>query len=288
MQPIFTITKHNNMKKIALVGAALLLAVGAQAQMNVKLGVEAGLNISNVKYEKTGVDFSTFTFKTERVNGDTKLGGKAGVVLDLGFNDNLSLQPGLFYSMKGFKSKEQETIEIPGSVITYDMDISTTYSYLELPINVVYRFGDSYSNTRFMVYAGPYIGYAMGGREKVKLTGPDNIAGIAFSGDSSYSRKISTGNQAPTFDFSDPSNPQVNRGDDIKNIDYGFQIGAGVEMGMGLFFKAQYQMGLSNISNGNITFNSSTFTPEVSSGYAKNWTIGVSVGYYLFNGNNRY
>ena len=286
MQPIFTITKHNNMKKIALAGAALLLAAGAQAQMNVRLGVEAGLNISNLTYDKTVADLNTFTFGVERTSGEIKLGGKAGLVLDLGFSDNLSLQPGLFYSMKGYKdvTKESSIEPISGTEYSIEYTLSNTFSYLELPINVAYRFGDAYSNTRFMVYGGPYVGYAMGGRFKGTLKA--NVGGISISQDTSG--KISTGNTKSSIDASDPFNPKMTQGDDIKSLDYGFQVGAGVEMGMGLFFKAQYQMGLANLSNGSFTLDPTTGMTQSASGYMKNWCIGISVGYFFMNGNNRY
>lgn len=269
------------MKKLTLAIAALVMATGAQAQMNVKLGVAAGLNISNMKYQE--VDFTKTIPTTTDKNGDMKIGGKAGLVLDLGFNDKLSLQPALFYSMKGFKSNTESTYDFMGQTAVQKDKNNNTFHYVELPVNVAYRFGSEWSSTRFMIYAGPYVAYAIGGQRKTEQS--LTLNGVAaYSGDTT--RKLTFGNENTNIDMTDPFNPVTKQGDDLKALDYGFQVGAGVEMNSGLFFQAQYQMGAANLAN--------DFSYKIpgasqsSSGSANNWVIGISVGYYFMNSNRRY
>jgi|GEM_PF-175292 len=269
------------MKKIALVGAALLLAVGAQAQMNVRVGAEAGLNLANMKYQET--DLNGGIPKTSDKSGDIKIGAKAGVVLDLGFNNSLSLQPGLFYSMKGFKSNSSSEYDFLGATAEQTEKYSNTIHYLELPINLHYRFGDEWSNTRFMIYAGPYAAYAIAGQHKgtSKLSvGGTEIVSIDTS------RALTFGNTSTEIDMNDPFNPVTKNGDDLRALDFGFQVGAGVEMNSGLYFKAQYQMGMANLAN-DYSVKGPGFS-QSGSGQANNWCIGISVGYFFMNGNNRY
>jgi hypothetical protein len=170
-----------------------------------KIGIApvAGLNLANLAGE--GAD------------GNMKIGVHVGVLKDFSISDKFSIQPGLLFSTKGTKMKfdlgplgEQE--------------FNYTLTYLEIPINAVYRFGGE--DGGFMLHGGPYLGYLLG----AKL---DETSGT----------------------------------DGMKKMDFGINVGAGYQLPMGLFFRAQYGLGLASIYEDGES--------------VTNRVIGISVGYNL-------
>lgn len=77
-----------------------------------------------------------------------------GVGMDYGFSENWSLQSGLLISSKGYKYKEGEYKE------------TTRPIYLDIPILAAYKFNIS-DNTKFVINAGPYLAFGLGGKNKV-------------------------------------------------------------------------------------------------------------------------
>ena len=99
---------------------ALFCTMGfAQLSFNVK----AGLNLSSYIGENS--DHSKF-----------KPGARIGVGMEYQFSDLVSLQPSLFFSQKGAKYSSGYS----GSVVDADADVKINQLYLELPINVQFRF----------------------------------------------------------------------------------------------------------------------------------------------------
>src|SRR4030095_2880365 len=114
------------MKKIIFL--PLLLVIGiANAQL--KLGLKAGVNISNF----TGGDF-------KNIEKNTLVGFHAGGLVRWKFN-HLVLQPEVLFSSQGAKLKD--------SVSEQDYKVS----YVNIPIMLQYQFGGS-----FYVEAGPQAG----------------------------------------------------------------------------------------------------------------------------------
>lgn len=120
--------------------------------MTAVLGMFALAGFSQVKWDaKFGMNFSNMT-KFE----DTKAlpGFNLGVGMDYGFSENWSLQSGLMISSKGYKVKEGEYKE------------TTRPIYLDIPILAAYKFNIS-DNTKFVINAGPYLAFGLGGKNKV-------------------------------------------------------------------------------------------------------------------------
>lgn len=120
--------------------------------MTAVLGMFALAGFSQVKWDaKFGMNFSNMT-KFE----DTKAlpGFQLGVGIDYGFSENWSLQSGLMISSKGYKVKEGEYKE------------TTRPIYLDIPILAAYKFNIS-DNTKFVINAGPYLAFGLGGKNKV-------------------------------------------------------------------------------------------------------------------------
>lgn len=119
--------------------AVAVMAVAANAQM--RFGVKAGLNFSNVSMKLGG----------EKVD-DLKMrfGGQFGVLAQFELTENVALQPEVMYSTMGTKSEE------------FGVTTTTKLNYLQIPINVMYKFGSG--SAKPYITAGPYLGYAINGK----------------------------------------------------------------------------------------------------------------------------
>jgi hypothetical protein len=123
------------MKKILFTGILSILFVGISFAQTPRIGVTAGLNVSNI---------------TESGSGDKyKAGFQGGVVADFGITNSFSIIPELLFSQKG---------------CSYDNGDGTTGSisldYLVLPINAAYKF-DVGMGSKVLIFAGPYFGYGV-------------------------------------------------------------------------------------------------------------------------------
>lgn len=120
--------------------------------MTVVLGMFALAGFSQVKWDaKFGMNFSNMTKDSE---AKALPGFHLGVGMDYGFSENWSLQSGLLISSKGYKYKEGEYKE------------TTRPIYLDIPILAAYKFNIS-DNTKFVINAGPYLAFGLGGKNKV-------------------------------------------------------------------------------------------------------------------------
>ena len=112
---------------------------------------------------------------------------------------------------------------------------SMNVNYLEIPINTIYKI--EIGSSKLCLSAGPYLGYA--------------VSANAKSGDAEVDVKIGSGDE-----------------DTYKALDYGLNIGAGVELNDKITIGLQYGIGLANISS------------YTDFGYSsKNNVFGISVGY---------
>lgn len=129
------------MKKVLLsLGAALLMAAGAQAQVG--YGVKAGVNLakySNMDEAKNNTGFYVTGFA------------------DLPVASQFSIQPGVSLQNKGSKSEWSEG----GAKLTGK---STTMS-IEIPVNAVYYIPTGATGSVF-IGAGPYVGFNVSGKIK--------------------------------------------------------------------------------------------------------------------------
>jgi len=152
------------MKKAFILITVLSMCLSASAQeifdnlpYNMRLSVQAGINISTISYQST--TYSAKTCWQLGVNAEIPLADKfAG-------DASLFLYPGFYYITKGAKDKLKTS---GGSAFgSYSQDITTTFSldYLQVPVRIGLR--DEYSNTAWSVYLGPYFAYGLSGKSKM-------------------------------------------------------------------------------------------------------------------------
>lgn len=138
--------------------------------MTAVLGMFALAGFSQVKWDaKFGMNFSNMT-KFE--NTKALPGFQLGVGMDYGFSENWSLQSGLMISSKGYKVKDEYK----------DRPI-----YLDIPILAAYKFNIS-DNTKFVINAGPYLAFGLGGKCKFDEGGDYKLFKGEDGADAEYSR----------------------------------------------------------------------------------------------------
>lgn len=138
--------------------------------MTAVLGMFALAGFSQVKWDaKVGMNFSSMT-KFD----DTKAlpGFNLGVGMDYGFSENWSLQSGLMISSKGYKDKDYAKVRP---------------IYLDIPILAAYKFNIS-DNTKFVINAGPYLAFGLGGKCKFDEGGDYKLFKGEDGEDAEYSR----------------------------------------------------------------------------------------------------
>jgi len=164
------------MKKLLLsIGAAFLLAAGAQAQTS--YGLKAGVNLgkySNVSSELKDYQTNNVSFY---VTG----------FADIPVASQFSIQPGVSLQGKGSKYK----IDSDG----LDGSISNNVMSIEVPVNAVYYIPAGSGNV--FLGAGPYIGFNVSGKTKsdgnLGDSGLEGESDIKFSGDDKNMNLIDAG-----------------------------------------------------------------------------------------------
>ena len=180
--------------KIVIVTAlAFLITANVFAQDNpISFGARAGVNFYNL----TGKDADGTKYSNKLI-----VGVNIGANVEIPVATDFYVQPGLLFTTKGAKSKTS--------------DAKTTLSYLELPINFLYK--PALGDGKLLLGFGPYLALGVGGKTKAGGT----------------STSVEWG--------SDP--------DQIKRFDAGANLLAGYELSNRLSFQLNAGLGLINLAN---------------------------------------
>lgn len=186
-------------KQIVLICLSIFLIISTiQAGEISKKGIKVGLNYSNIIFE-----YAEF---------DNRTGLIAGVFFTYQLNNNISFQPELLFSMKGFKSIQQGS-DMSGNIKSYESIYEL--NYLELPILASYNVS-VYKAIKSSVFIGPYFAYKLSS----KINYPKELIDLYGSLESEW--------EYP------------------KNVDFGFIVGAGVSYKL-LSLEVCYSLGLTSI-----------------------------------------
>ena len=173
--------------------------------------IGASAQVFTSKGIKLGLNCSTLSSNFD-IDFNSKLCYLFGGFLTFGLPGGLAFQPELLYSNKGAKYEER-----------FDGDVAKLWiilNYLEMPLLVKYGFPmSSASQLTPSIYAGPYGAYRLSGKAKVEFDG-----------------------QTETEDINS---------DEMKTIDYGLVLGAGLDFPMGrgkITFDIRYALGLANLA----------------------------------------
>lgn len=196
-----------------------IIAFSVQVEAQVKFGVKAGLNMNNINQN----------YKVSAYESGTKirLAYNIGATIDWALTDVFSFQSGLMFTSKGYSYDFKNPNGIDDYYANLEGYDKVIINYLEVPVNFTYKIDD------FQIYAGPYLAYGIGGKNKWDYT---HIAGSDL-GVTKYK---------PVFKSVD----DVELNDEEKayfGLDYGLNFGIGYQVGP-ILFNAGYSLGLGNIT----------------------------------------
>lgn len=145
--------------------------------------------------------------------------------------------------MKGAKAESK------GDLLGQQFEIKSSINtnYIEVPVNLGYEYKLGKAGGIFIT-AGPYLGYAFGGKTKAEQF----RNGVSVNGVNE--EDIAIGSEEGV--------------DDMKPLDFDLNFSAGYKLPVGVYIRAQYGLGLSNLSNNDIVT-------------IKNKVLSFSVGYAI-------
>lgn len=250
------------MKKYVLFGCALMImSQGVNAQDVEKtgkrepmFGIEAGANLNNMLNHYQG----------ETVSNQIKVGFHAGFTGDFLLTEHFYLQPGLRYIMKGGQNERSNETLVTGGSTRWERKDKVTLSYIELPMNLVLKFGGE--DGGLFLGVGGYAAALVDARTKFKEERTTKIANesdVEVKNDGT--RVLAIGNKAGQ--------------DDVTRMDYGFNGLLGYEMNNNWYIKGTVSAGMRNIFSGGQTSNVSSIVPVSNQASGKNISYLLTVGY---------
>ena len=171
----------------------------------VRLEFKAGASLSNQSVKTLGM----------AVKSTNLLGFHAGVIFNIDVTDEISIQPGAFYSNKGYQYNQalsNGTQTVPKPIIG-----KIQLNYLEAPLNVIYKV-EATRKINAYFGGGGYFGYGLSGTYAVQNQ----------RSDISFTKSI--------------------EGYQYKNPDYGVNAVIGTEISKHIIIEANYSLGLNNLS----------------------------------------
>lgn len=211
-------------KALLLALTTTAFALGSKAQTT--FGLRAGVNFQNINGKE---------FDGSDVEGKLKTGFNIGVNAEVPVAPDFYLQPGVLFTTKGTKHKD-------------DDDIKTNLSYIEVPINFVYK--PTLGTGKLILGIGPYVAFAVGGK---------------YNDQNDKEHDIKFENEITAAQY-------LNHPYYAKRLDFGGNLLAGYEFSNKFSFQLNAQLGMVNI-NPEIEGVSNDKTKH------KNTGFGVSLGY---------
>jgi hypothetical protein len=207
-------------------------------QAQIEFGILGGINFQNIN----GKDNSGNKLKNGLLTGF-----HAGVNVNIPVAPDFYFQPGLLFFVKGSKNDFfSPPIKASGDLVT-----TTKLSYIEIPLNLLYRpqLGKGYMLLGF----GPYFAFGIGGKES------SEFGAVSYKRDIKYKNTV------------------TNIIDLIGNayyrpFDAGANIFFGYELSMGVFLQLNAQLGLLKINP------EYSWATDSKASY-KNTGYGISIGY---------
>jgi hypothetical protein len=228
------------MKTKLLTISAILIFSTLALQAQIGFGLLGGVNFQNINGKENNGD---------KLENGLLVGFHAGVNANIPVAPDFWFQPGLLYSVKGAKNN---FFNMPVKASGDDYNTTTKISYIEIPLNFLYR--PQVGEGHILLGFGPYIAFGVGGNQKFE------------SGSLAYEQKIVFKSEITESEFFDLENAYFKRFDAGANIFFGYEIP------MGVFLQLNAQLGMIKI-NPEHTWDTGDETSYKNTGY------GLSIGY---------
>lgn len=172
---------------------------------------------------------------SDEISLDPRLNFHLGLVAEIPITDLISFQPELVYSRQGATFEETDDFGFGAGDINIEGAIKM--DYINLPLMAKFYVAEGFS-----LEVGPQIGF---------LVLAETETEASFGGET----------ETDTVDIKD----------ELSSIDFGFNFGAGYKLENGLNFGLRYNLGISNINDGE---GSEDFVD-------RNGVLQLSVGYFF-------
>ncbi len=231
------------MKKFSIIAIATVLASQVSAQ-EISISPELGLTYNGISQK----------INAESRNATYQFGARVGAMVDFQFGNYFSINPGLLFNINNGGQTYGEGFYYTGSNIPASFHDERTYRfhYLSLPLFFVLKTKNDYNDPHAFFGIGPSANFAIAGQYKQEYR--DVVNGRTSVQNNSYSMPY--GNNV--------------RFDRARPFDLWANAFVGYQTSFGLYFKAQYGMGLLNLAPQGDANN-----------YIRNSNFGVSVGYKI-------
>jgi hypothetical protein len=197
---------------------------------------ELGVNFAKERIE------SNAQWARKEYSTQFKPGIRAGVNVKIFVKNGLFVEPGFFYSMKGFKKNNMVVGTSTLPVIFTKCDLTYSTDYLEIPVNLGYDL-ELAKGGNIAIAVGPYMGFLLSGKMKAEFDDG------RFE-DLSRSAKIGSKKE-----------------DDYKLLDFGLNVSLGYQAPRGVYFRTQGGLGAANIVSNEDVANMKSFVLSLSVGY---------------------
>lgn len=161
---------------------------------------------------RAGVNLASHAFDPKPEDASIKriVGIGVGVFYQYNVTDNFSIQPEVGYVQHGAKLESEDAL-------FGEITATTKGGYLQIPVLAKYSFGNM-EGLSYYLQAGPYLGVGIG-----------NVTG-----------EVCIGDECEDFEagFGDEDGPE--------QLDFGLQLGAGVNITKNISFDARYILGLAD------------------------------------------
>lgn len=250
-------TKHVLRLTVLASFTVVVSAESLAAQAEHRLFVQLGLNSATQRYSSTSNTSSVVP--THEANTRFVVGLGYGIKSGrFGFSAELN------YSSFGATQVEKGSISSGGVTQTFDIATKPTFDYLEVPIQVGYYAVDA-PKFRVKLMAGPWIGFALGGKVSTNGTVTTDFSGLGTSTEAfSETLKIKVNGEY------NPLEPRMNP------FQFGALGGIGLEFAVSekinLGVEPRYLIGLSNIRPNS---DSGTGAPDDQSTYHRAFSVLV-------------
>lgn len=206
-------------KHIYLILPSLFILSIVTAQKS-SIILKGGLNLANVTISENG-----------RVDDAKTLASfQAGFIGDVSLGQFISLQPGLLVTGKGSKTQSGES-----SDANY-FKATTNPIYLEVPVNLVFKFGEN-DGPNFFAGAGPYLAIGIAGKNKTE----GKFLGTSFSNESDI---VWSDDDPTTLNYEEGAGFGI-----MKRFDYGLNGTAGLDLKKAVL-SVNYGWGLAKFQSG--------------------------------------
>jgi hypothetical protein len=218
--------------------SAILILSSMAMQAQIGFGLLGGVNFQNINGKNSSGD---------KLENGLLTGFHAGVNINIPVATDFYFQPGLLFSVKGAKNEFYN----PPAKASGDYTTTTRLSYIELPLNLLFR--PQLGNGYLLLGFGPYLAYGITGMETTQFNS------------SSVERPVKFENAVEgLFDLVENAY--------YRPFDAGANILFGYEFAMGAFVQLNAQLGLLKI-NPEYDWISDDQTAYKNTGY------GLSLGY---------